>query len=104
MAEFVAVASLDQVPPGSLFTCEVGGEEIVICNCEGTLYAINNVCSHAYAQLSKGELDEDDCTLECPLHGAIFDVRSGRPRTLPATAPVASYPVEVVEGVVHVAV
>ena len=76
MAEFVPVATVDQLPPGAIHAYMVGGKEIAVVNCDGTLYAISNVCSHEYAQLSEGELDSDDCTIECPLHGAIFALRT----------------------------
>lgn len=104
MAEFVTVALIDELPPGGVLERVVGGEEIAIFNCDGTLYAINNICSHAYAHLSEGELDTDDCRIECPLHGAIFDLATGKPRTLPAVRPVATYVVQVIDGVVQVAV
>src|SRR6476659_6716752 len=103
MAEWVTVGSLANVPPGTVQACIVAGEEVAVANCGGTLYAIGNVCSHEYAQLSDGEIDEDDCTVECPLHGAVFDLATGRPRALPATRPVASYRVQVVDGAVQVA-
>ncbi len=60
-----------------------------------TFYAINNICSHAYAELSDGELDTDECSVTCPVHGSAFDLSTGRPNILPAFEPVASYRVSV---------
>ena len=54
--------------------------------------AIDAVCSHAYYFLDEGEVDVEDETIECPKHGSTFDVNTGRPTTLPATAPVEAYP------------
>lgn len=103
MAEWTTVGRLDQLETLGVLQGMLAGEEVVVFNCDGTLYAINNVCSHAYAHLSEGDLDTDDCTVECPLHGAIFDLATGKPRTLPATRPVATYQVQVVDGTVQVA-
>ncbi len=103
MAEFVTVGQADQIPDGGALACEVAGAEVAVFRCGDALYAIGNICSHAYAQLSGGEVDTDDCTVECPLHGAVFSLATGRPRTLPATTPVATYQVQVVDGAVQVA-
>ena len=57
--------------------------------------AMDDVCSHAHAYLSEGEIDEDDLTVECPRHGSMFELETGKPRALPATLPVRTYPVKV---------
>ncbi len=104
MAEFSAVASVADIPPGTAKDFTINGEFVAIVNCDGEFFAINNICSHAYAEMADGEVDSDECTIECPLHGSIFSLASGRPRTLPAVTPIATYPVQVVDDVVHVAV
>lgn len=104
MTNFVTVATLDHLSPGEVLECVIEGHEIALFNCDGTIYAVGNVCSHAYAHLSEGELDQDDCTIECPLHGAIFSLQTGKPRTLPATAPVPTYAVQIVDDAVQIAV
>lgn len=101
---FSSVTTLDQIPPGTAIGTVVDGAEVVIANCAGTLHALDNVCSHAYAHLHEGELDEDDCTITCPLHGAVFSLETGKPRTLPAVRPVAVYAVQLVGDDVQVAV
>jgi 3-phenylpropionate/trans-cinnamate dioxygenase ferredoxin subunit len=87
----VRVASLEELPSGAKRAVTVEGTPILVVNVEGEYFALNNICSHAYAQLSHGELDCDELTIECPLHGSLFDLRTGRPRTLPAFEPVATY-------------
>jgi 3-phenylpropionate/trans-cinnamate dioxygenase ferredoxin component len=63
--------------------------EIAVVNCgEGRLYAIEDRCSHDDGPLAEGVLDVSACTLECPRHGSIFDLRTGIPKTLPAYEPV----------------
>ncbi len=57
------------------------------------VFAIQDLCSHAAVALSEGEVE--DCTVECWLHGSRFDLRTGKPTGLPATEPVATFPVEV---------
>ena len=57
------------------------------------LYAIEDRCSHDNGPLVEGELDEDACTIECPRHGSLFDLKTGKPMTLPAYVPVDTFPV-----------
>lgn len=104
MAEFSVVASVADIPPGTAKAFTINGEFVAVVNCDGEFFAINNICSHAYAEMADGEIDSDDCTIECPLHGSIFSLASGRPRTLPAVTPVATYPVQIVGDVIQVAV
>ena len=104
MAEFTTVATVAEIAEGSAKVFTVNGESVAVVNCNGQFYAIDNICSHAYAELAEGEVDADDCTIECPLHGSIFSLESGRPRTLPAVTPVATYPVQIVGDNIQVAV
>ena len=77
---------------------EVAGVEIGVFNCGGELLAIEDRCSHDDGPLAQGEFDADTCTVECPRHGSLFDLRSGRPKTLPAFAPVETFDVRVEDG------
>jgi len=102
MAEFVTVAKTEDVPPGQSRTYEVNGKSIALCNVDGTFYAIDDVCTHDGGPLGEGYLEGDQ--IECPRHGARFDVKTGRALTLPAVMPVKSYPVQVEDGGVKVQV
>ena len=104
MAEFVSVAHIDDIPDGTAQAFTVDGVLIAVVNCNGEIYAVNNICSHAYAELHEGEVDTDECAIECPLHGSMFDLASGRPRSLPAVVPVETYPVQIVGAEIQVAV
>ncbi len=76
----------------------VDNRRIAVFAVEGTFYALDDRCSHATASLAEGEIDADELCVECPRHGARFDLRSGAARTAPAFQPVRSYPVHVVDG------
>lgn len=87
------VASKSDVPEGSLRVFSVGGRSIALANLAGSgFYAIDNLCTHDNGPLGEGTLVGDQ--VECPRHGARFDVRSGAVRALPAVRPVRTYPVQ----------
>lgn len=90
---FVKVATIGQIAPGKALRVEIGEEPIAVFNVDGELYAIGDTCSHEEASLSEG--DVFGTCVECPLHGAEFDLQTGRPRTLPAVVPVPTYTVRV---------
>ena len=96
------VCDLADVPPGTARRVIAGDREIALYNVDGELYATDDICSHEEASLSDGELIGH--VVECPLHGARFDVRTGKPLSLPAVVPVETFPVRVVDGKVEVEV
>jgi 3-phenylpropionate/trans-cinnamate dioxygenase ferredoxin subunit len=69
--------------------------EIGVFNCDGSYFAIEDRCSHDDGPLAEGEFDAETCTVECPRHGSLFDLRTGKPKTLPAYQPVDTFPVHV---------
>ena len=89
------VAKTTDIPDGEARRFVVDRIEIAVANIGGDFLAVDDICSHAEASLSEGEVDVDDETIECPRHGSTFDLRSGRPTVLPATVPVATFPVKV---------
>lgn len=102
MPNFVKVAALSDVPPGTIKGVEVNGERIALCNAAGTLCAVKDECTHAQFPLTYGDLEGK--ILTCALHGAQFEVTSGRAVGLPAIEPVQSYPVKVEGEEVYIAV
>ena len=86
-----ACAAAD-VPDEGVIPVEVGGVEVAVVKSEGQYFAVRDECSHAQIQLSEGDVGE--CEIECWLHGSRFDLRTGKPTGLPATEPVATFPVE----------
>ena len=93
----IPVCPVSQLPPGEMILVEHEGEPIAVVNCEGTYFAIEDRCSHDDGPLVEGELNQADCTVECPRHGSIFDLRTGKPRTLPAFEPVRTFTVGITD-------
>lgn len=91
---------LTELPPGEVTVVKTSQGRVAVFNSGGELHAIEDRCSHQEAYLSDGWLD--GCEVECPLHGATFDLRTGRPTGPPATEPVRVHPVEVRNGLVYV--
>ncbi len=102
MSDFVKIASAAEIAPGSVSVYKVDGRQIAVCNVDGTFYAIDDVCTHDGGSLDQGQLEGDQ--IECPRHGARFDVKTGRALTLPAVMPVKSHPVQVDGDEIKVAV
>jgi 3-phenylpropionate/trans-cinnamate dioxygenase ferredoxin subunit len=99
-SDTIDVCSLDELGEGQTRLVEVDGRKIGVFNCGGELFAIEDRCSHDDGPLAEGEFDQAACTVECPRHGSLFDLRSGRPKTLPAYQPVETFEVSVADGVV----
>jgi 3-phenylpropionate/trans-cinnamate dioxygenase ferredoxin component len=98
--ETITVCKLDELPQGETRLVEAAdGRKIGVFHCaDGSLVAIEDRCSHDDGPLAEGEFDPAACTVECPRHGSLFDLRSGRPRTLPAYQPVDTFEVQVDNG------
>jgi 3-phenylpropionate/trans-cinnamate dioxygenase ferredoxin component len=104
MAGFVEVARVEDVPPGTATVVQAGASELALINVNGTFFAIDNECTHRGGFLGEGEINTEwnDWAIECPLHGSVFDVRTGQVLSPPAPAPVRTYPVAVDGGIVKV--
>jgi len=86
-------AKLTDIPLGTVKVVKLDDQEIALCNVDGQIYAVANLCTHDGAPLDQGCLDGH--VVECPRHGARFDVRTGSVLALPAVLPVPTYRVEV---------
>ena len=91
---FIAAAKLDEVPAGTKKLVTLAGIEVLLCNSKDTLYAVRNLCSHAYEKLDCGRMKNG--WISCPVHGARFDLETGAAMNPPAVMPVDVYPVRVV--------
>ena len=98
------VCPVEELPPGEMKIVTAGLVSVGVYNLDGTYYAIEDRCSHDDGPLAEGELDEATCTVECPRHGARFDLKTGKPLTLPAYAPVDVFPVVVDDDLIKLEV
>jgi 3-phenylpropionate/trans-cinnamate dioxygenase ferredoxin component len=101
VAELVRVASVDELPPGTLKSVELDGFSICLANADGEIYAVRDNCSHRDFPLSEGSL-HGGATLECAWHGARFDLKTGKALRLPAIKPVKTYEVVVEAGEISI--
>jgi 3-phenylpropionate/trans-cinnamate dioxygenase ferredoxin subunit len=103
MAEnFVALASVADVPAGKMYRAEHGGNNYLLANVEGTIYAVDDLCTHEDASLYKGSL-HGDC-VKCPLHGSRFDLKTGAALDEPAEEDLNTYAVKIEGDSILVAV
>ena len=92
------ICKAEELADGEARIVEIDGQKIGVFNAGGELLAIEDRCSHDDGPLAEGTFDPATCTVECPRHGSLFDLRSGRPKTLPAYAPVETFAVRVEDG------
>lgn len=102
MSREVPLCRADSVADGEARAFDIGKASVALVRIGEDFHAIDDVCSHADFSLAAGEVDPDECTVECWKHGALFDLRTGEALTLPATRPVAVYEVRVADGDVAV--
>jgi 3-phenylpropionate/trans-cinnamate dioxygenase ferredoxin subunit len=98
--EFIPVAHVNELPNGGRLLLDIGGEAVAVFNIAGRFFAIADLCSHDDGPLAEGELH--DTQIECPRHGARFDLETGKALTLPAVVDIPAYPVRVVEDEIQV--
>jgi 3-phenylpropionate/trans-cinnamate dioxygenase ferredoxin component len=101
MSEFVKVADRDEVPAGGKKLVEIDGRAIALFHVGAEYYAIDDVCTHDGGTLADGKLE--GCEIECPRHGARFDVKTGRALSMPAIEPVTVHAVQARSEGVYVA-
>ena len=90
---FVKVGKASEVPPGTAKVYEVNDRFVAVCNVDGSLFAVDDVCTHDEGSLEQGDLDGFE--IECPRHMARFDVRTGEATALPAVVSIDTFGVRV---------
>jgi len=98
--QFITIAKTAEIPRGQARTFTLGDKRVAVCNVEGTFYAVDDMCTHDNGPLGSGFLDGH--AIECPRHGAKFDVRTGAVLQLPAAAGIQTYPTRVENGEIQV--
>ena len=90
---FIKVAQVSEIRPGEMISVDVENEQVLLVNVDGNIHAVDDICSHAYATLSEGELTGAE--VECPLHGGGFNTVTGEPTNPPASEPLRVYKVQI---------
>ena len=91
--EYVSVAKVGDIPENGQRVLNLGGRPVLLCHSKGEYFAVENMCTHEYTPLQGGTMSQ--CVIVCPLHGAEFDLRTGRALTAPAYDPLSTYPVRI---------
>jgi 3-phenylpropionate/trans-cinnamate dioxygenase ferredoxin subunit len=94
MSDFVKVATVPEIPVGGSKLVEVNGVRVALFNLEGTIHAIEDVCTHDGGPLVEGQV-VNGCEVICPRHGARFDIRTGAALSFPAFEATNTYEVQV---------
>ncbi len=94
--------ALEELEDGTARKVELEGHQISLVRIEDDVYAIGDICSHEDVSLSEGFVDAEEFLLECWRHGAMFDLKTGEPETLPAVRPVPVYDASVVDGMIQI--
>jgi 3-phenylpropionate/trans-cinnamate dioxygenase ferredoxin subunit len=101
-AIFSRVLGVAELQPGSKKAVEVNGQSVLICHSNDRLFAVSNICSHAQEKLECGRMSRG--WIACPIHGARFELATGRAMNPPAKQPIATYALRVVEDWIEVSV
>ncbi|MGE3271864.1 MAG: non-heme iron oxygenase ferredoxin subunit [Chloroflexota bacterium] len=102
MASWLTAGQADDLQPGTLRVVQAGRKRLAVCNVDNEIHCVEDVCTHDGASFDTGELDGNE--IECPRHGARFDVTTGRATCLPAITPVKVYPVRIENGEIQIQV
>ena len=90
---FIKVAKVSELKTGEMIAVTIGDDQVLLTNIEGNFHAIDDVCSHAYACLSDGDIDGEE--VECPLHGGSFNAMTGAPVNPPAEEPLRVFQIKI---------
>lgn len=100
MAEYVAVARIDEVKPGERIVVDINEHYVALFNVDGKYYAVEDLCTHDDGPLGEGELS--GTIIECPRHGAQFDITTGKVVRMPAITPIPRYDVRLEDGQIQI--
>ncbi len=99
---FIAAAKLDELPAGAKKLVDLNGNSVLLCNTKDRIFAVRNLCSHAYEALADGRMKNG--WIACPVHGARFDLETGQAINPPATMPIDTFAVRIEGDTIEVAV
>jgi 3-phenylpropionate/trans-cinnamate dioxygenase ferredoxin component len=102
MPEWIKVCDMKTLKNGDLLDFDMEDKKILISKTKGKVYATDRICTHAYADLSTGFINEDEKTVTCPLHMSAFKLEDGTPQNLPAEDPLKTYEIKIQDNYVYV--
>ena len=102
MSEWIKACEENSLKNGDLLDFDFGDKNILIAKAGGKIYATNRICTHAYADLSTGFMNENEKTVTCPLHMSVFKLEDGTPQNLPAEEPLKTYSVKIQDNWVYI--
>src|ERR671923_2004813 len=102
MPEWMKVCDIKSLKNGDLLDFDMEDKKILISKIKDKVYATDRICTHAYADLSTGFINEDEKTVTCPLHMSIFKLEDGVPQNLPAEQPLKKYPIKSENGWIYI--
>lgn len=102
MSDWVRVCELDSLKPGELMDFDIDDKKILLVNIKNTIYATDRICTHAYADLSMGFLNEEEKSVTCPLHMSAFNLEKGNPLNLPAKEALMTYKTKIDDNLIFI--
>ncbi|HJS83211.1 MAG TPA: non-heme iron oxygenase ferredoxin subunit [Nitrososphaera sp.] len=102
MEDWIRVCDSKSLKDGEMLDFDHGDSKILLAKSGGNVYATDRICTHAYADLSTGILNEEENTVTCPLHLSSFKLESGIPQNLPAEQPLKTYKVKIQENAIYI--
>jgi|SRR5438105_12999277 len=100
--QWIRVADSKLIKDGEMLDFDYGDYKLLISKAKGKLYATDRICTHAYADLAIGILNEEEQTVTCPLHLSAFKLDTGQPQNLPAEQPLGTYNVKIQDSQIYV--
>ena len=100
--EFTRFCKLSEVPAESRKAAKINDTWVMVCHSNGRLFAVSAICSHQFKPLVNGRMR--NCAISCPVHGARFSLETGAALDLPATKPIATYQLRVVDDWIEVCI
>ena len=100
--EWIKVCDERSLRNGDMLDFDFGDKKILVSKADGKVYATDRICTHAYADLSTGMMNEDEKTVTCPLHLSAFKLETGTPQNLPAEEPLKTYNIKIQDNAIYI--